>query len=70
MSTPPKQKPSPKYVDYDGNQRVSSCGNYIYMSNGAKFKRTVLRSSADPPSLQTEEDILLDEYNNETESNA
>ena len=30
-----------------GSSRVSSCGNYIYLPNGQKFKRTVLPSVAE-----------------------
>ena len=37
--------------------RVSGCGNFIYLENGQKFKRTVLPSVAEPKKEADDIDI-------------
>ena len=46
---------------FDSNQKVSGDGSTVIMSNGARFKRTVLPSAAAPPKIQEElQDALAD----------
>lgn len=47
-----------KTVHNTKGQRVSSCGNYIYMQDGSKFRRTILPSVV---SGLTSLDDVLDE---------
>ncbi len=52
------------YQSPDSDQsRVSKCGKFIYLSNGAKFKRTVLPSVAEPRKEEIDvEEALEDVY--------
>ena len=61
----PGPKPKPKANEYTENystdgQRVTGDGAEVIMSNGVRFKRTVLPSSAAPKQV-SEADALLDE---------
>ena len=42
--------------------RVSECGGYIYLSNGQKFKRTVLPSVAEPKKEDLDIEAALQEF--------
>ena len=67
----PKQKKAEKSYDdaYTTNgQRVSSDGNTVIMSNGHRFKRTVLPSVATIKRAdQDENEALIEEFTENTE---
>lgn len=48
---------------FDGNQRVTGDGKAVIMSDGTRFRRTVLPSPMQARAAKAEEDNLLDELN-------
>ena len=41
-------------------QRVSSCGQWIYLENGARFRRTILKSVAEPKRDAESENLIAE----------
>ena len=61
-----KKKDETKYEKtFDGNQRVTRDGASVIMSDGTRFKRTVLPSPMQARAVKAEEEALLDELEEE-----
>ena len=57
-----KKKAEIKYEKtFDSNQRVTGDGKSVIMSDGTRFRRTVLPSPMQARAAKAEEDALLDE---------
>ena len=57
-----KKKDETKYKKtFDGNQRITGDGKAVIMSDGTRFKRTVLLSPMQERAIKAEEEALLDE---------
>lgn len=58
----PKKNEETQYKKtFDGNQRVTGDGKAVIMSDGSRFKRTVLPSPMQKRAVKAEEDLLLEE---------
>ena len=58
----PKKKEETQYTKtFDGNQRVTGDGKTVIMSDGTRFKRSVLPSPMQKRVLNAEAEQLLDE---------
>ena len=62
-----KKKDKIKYEKtFDGNQRITGDGKAVIMSDGTRFKRTVLPSPMQARAAKAEEDQLLEELDEDS----